>query len=46
MWPTVVVEPCLSSVQLTVVVHFASPGQGLVSVLLRGQSGAALVSSD
>ena len=38
----ILTEACLPSVQLSVMALFACCGQSLVSVLLMGQSGAAL----
>ena len=43
MYPTVVAEPCLLSVQSSILVFFACCGKCLVPVLLVGQSGATLV---
>ena len=42
MKPTLVVELCLPSFQSSAMFLFARCGQGLVPVLLMGQSGAAL----
>lgn len=40
--PTILAEPCLSSVQMTTVAHFAYGGQDLLPVLLQDQSGTTV----